>query len=952
MVSNQAAPELGQVEQTLAATQSQAPTNVEGLADENSQQRQQTENLVADTVLTNADASIEVTALTAFHDATKTIFKDSDLEALPVADANFVFPPHYFKVIERTLPITSITVDSTAPDAYPMYRIDVANQLLTSEFIQTKLNYPSFIRYNLEVQVKVLATNYHYGQLMCVWRPAYAKYLKAYWSELNYSSSEDMICQYQHQAWDNTGPFDHVWAASQLPHTILPITAGTSVTIKCPWNLNYQYVPTKTMLHQAFHIGYLDIYKLTPVGPTDIDPPLLQIFGRFTDVCGFGYRSATNFANHAKGSRIKGIHYYSYKGRPSGNTYSTWNCTPPPPGGRMAIKAIEGFSTSKNLKWGLISTSNVNTWHVSGYWNEVNRVREKKEIGEADAMLTGALRGVTSGAKTAATKMMAWLGSGIQTLGLSKPPETQPPTRVLSMAPPLASSVCTDFSVSTALDPLAEIKTSASDHPDATLIERLAAIPTLWTYMAFNNTNKEISITMHPGYAWYTPDIMLKSPAAYIADRFLFWRGNLHYRVHFSSSSFVNARFAIRVSYTEATDLIDGIVPTQYVEVKGDTVVEGEVPFLHFTPWAMRDRVESGVILNIRRLDRVVSWKVDQSTPIYATLWYWYTGFQVANSAQNAIQGIPWGFIDSEVRPNPTLREIGWPLDSHCGVWVNSQPCSCSPESKGQRMVLEPPANLGLPDAEEKVVKEESLQIGELPGTTPARSSMDYGMNDIPVSIYHLAKRYVHARAAGLNPFNPLLLRAYKDGEGKFNYAVTYYPNPHWATVLFRWVRGSVNVVSSHAVRVVDAYRTLHKDEPNKMTSHFLYSYIEHEEDEKASLLTEQVCPYIHKHDAPMMAVRVPFRSNVPYVSGPHCYIWYTTQDVENNYTYVRIEPMSAGSIEEVINTVTITGVGRLHAEFDWSFGDDLAVKQFMGIPATCKLNEAELRDALYGPRI
>lgn len=287
--SDLVAPSLSTVVAQEGATISTAQTSQSGLATE-TMPDSLSAAVVDNTVLTNASANVETTALTEYHDAQTTQNSVVPIKLSTLLMGTLCFLLAFFRVIERSVPLLTTDIPQTDPSVFPFLRLDLLSGLLGLDFIQNKLNYPAFVRYNLEVQVKILATNFHFGQVMLVWRPAYAPFLKGYRTGLD-MKSKALVLHFPTAEWDPMGPYDMVTTASQLPHQILPITAGTSATMELPWTLNRQYVPTREMCHPSYHIGYLDVYLLTPCLPVDIDKPKIQIFARFKDIMGFGYRS-------------------------------------------------------------------------------------------------------------------------------------------------------------------------------------------------------------------------------------------------------------------------------------------------------------------------------------------------------------------------------------------------------------------------------------------------------------------------------------------------------------------------------------------------------------------------------------------------------------------------------------------------------------------------------------
>lgn len=873
--------------------------------------------VVENTVLTNADSNVETTALTEYHDAQTTQKATIPYKAVDIVDANFVFPPGFFRVIERSVPLLTVDIPQSDPEVYPFLRLDLLSGLLGIDFIQSKLNYPAFVRFNLEVQVKILATNFHFGQIMLVWRPAYAPFLKANWVGLN--MSDDVIkCHFPPASWDPYGPYDCVTTASQLPHQILPITAGTSATMELPWTLNRQYVPTKQMCHPSHHIGYLDVYLLTPCMPVDIDKPKIQVFARFKDIMGFGYRSVQSYAI-AKSSAIIRRVFYTQDNAVNHDGFLVAN-----PVNRNEGDVFFDTQNLKNITLQTITHGLVSGWSLWFPWALGYSLREYKQmpkrkaekvstevlesnsVGEYHALQEGSIftNTWTKVTKTA-NAIMAYVGSGLAALGLSKPPTPDLPTRIYEVAPPLSSSECVDFTISTGINQVSLVKNDELDHPEQVLLEKMAAIPTYMGYYIFNNTDRTWKNWFGPRTVRWSPNrnFGLFTPAGLISQKFLFWRGNLYYRLHFSSSSFVNARFAVLIEYFDDGNLQQGIVPTQYVEVKGDSIVEGEVPFLHPAPWAnfVDSDARQPFRITVTMIDDPVSWKADQSPPIVMSLWIAWRGFQVAGMTQGIECGVPWGFA-SAIVPRPQLSE------------------------------------------QEKIRATEVFESNDLPGKVPALPPVSCGMNDIPISAYHIAKRYVQGRGMSFTPFAPYMVMASYTTTGP-RYCVTWAPINSYLMKCFRWVRGSANVVTDSIDTIFDQYYQALADECHTMIG-FEWSFSNLE-----FLRRTTARPYMKKLGQKLLAVRQPYRSNYPYVSGPHVFVSSTS--VSWSYDNFRVESMAESLKGEILDTFVFdrpqTDINKAR-EFSYAYGDDLCYKQWMGVPLMCTLRSDHLSGFIWGP--
>lgn len=943
-ISENAAPPRSAIDAQLVETVTTAGVNQEGLASENPVMGLDP-TVIDNTVLTNAAAVVETTALTEYHDSQKTTFYDVNYESLGILDENFTFPPGFFRVVERSVPLFTAAFPNTDPTPMPWKRLDILSGLLGQDFIQTKLNYPCYIRFNLEVQLKILATNFHFGQIMVVWRPAYAPFLKGEWGT-NADTGGDWRVNYPPGTWMPYGPYDTVFTASQLPHQVLPITAGTSATISLPWTLNYQYVPTRIMTAPSYHIGYLDIYLLTPILPVDIDPPRLQIFGRFKDIMGFGYRSVESASVANTNSHIRRVRY-TLGEITQANPYV--DATPIDSSTFAVIFNYcnlsrlnsEPLSRNTGQYWTLFAPWDTNTRQVAESQEIVTKGRKKNKLillrdrsrsveteskccekiqagryGEEQSMEKGGLlyNTWTKWVRTA-NSVATFIGSGLQALGLSKPPVPENPLRMFMVPPPIASSVVPDFTVSTSFDQVAVVENKPEDEPDVIMFEKMAAIPMYMGFFNFSPTAKTYS-------RWFTPmsvvwalnqNAFVLTPAGYIVQKFQFWRANFKYRLHFSSSSFVNARFSVTVTLMDDNVPDPGIVPTQYVEVKGDIVVEGEVPYLYPTPfsYSFGPRENSfRVRVVISLLDESVTWKADQAAPILMSLWISWPGLQVAGPYSYLETGIPWG-PSRDIMPLPTI--------------------------------VEEKANTLAENVEREVLESQTL-----PGKTENAPPRQYGMNDIPTSVYHLSKRYVEGRGTSFTPFAPYMCVARTPQGTRAEVLVTYNPINTYFAALFRWVRGSANVLTTGTGYSMDDYVA----NPTVHPYHTMIAWHNRAMDQKAFLRETCTRPYLRRFGEGMIAHRQPYRSNLPYVSGPHvCWSMNDNFDPTPDWADVQVRSMAEAYYVESLDTFVFDlPANEPVVPFSYSFGDDLSYKQWMGVPVLCKFVDSSVDNFLWGP--
>lgn len=993
-ITQPAGPSQSAVERTVAQTVVRTNVDRTGEVNETSPDINDTANDET-SVLTNEEVSEEKSALTSYLDVTKTQVSHEPGTALDIVDKNFVFPPGYFKVCERSIPLGAFDLPTTAPNQYPYLRLDIANQLLWTPAIANKLTSAVYVRYNLEVELKLLATNYHYGQLMVVWRPAYGPFIRARQYKKNNQSFIVEVGDNK-SGFSAYGPYDNVFTASQLDHHIMAVTAGSNLTIKLPWLLNKQYVPSKTMMWPENHPGFLDIYLLTPVGPADIDKARIQIYGRFTDVVGFGYRAPGEPCGD-KGDYIIRRHYMlrGYAGSehmkmkyPTSYPYPFQSVNIETPSTMAFIYGSPTTTLNRGVKvypyWRRFptqkaagdSTSNTKTKSVSSQETEENVENHPNEVLESGRMESelesqekgGALYQTYNKAVAGANTIATWIGDGLAYLGLSKPPMKGIPSRWFSMAPPMSNAVGPDFTVSTGFNPEASLPNKTSDHSNMTQIENIGKCETFIGYRNFSNTiqNESLVIAVSPRFVIQIPSgdgerhCAFNTPQSLLTHGFEYWRSSCKYRLHFSSSSFVTARYSITIAYDGKYGPAEGIVPTQFVEVKGDTVIEGTIPYLYPTAWRCEPD-EPLAIITVKLVDRVVCWKNISAQPIYCAIWLSYPGLQVAmpradHSLRAGFCAIPWGVtLKGMDQPTHGLPEWSekypmWP--KMIATWENDKKLGGDVEI--EEIVESAKAHAATELMVKKQIRaldaveyrpNEILEVGSLPGTTRSGRPRPYGMNDIPTSLYHLAKRYNLMMSSWVLPYAPAPGFAFSN-DGSLRMIVTCPTFNSLMASCFRWWRGGACYFTTSSTAVSDVVNQSRRNPAQYSYNdgpEFMLNWTNSSDYQNTLLLPETLInPHVLKGGQSATAVRSPFRSNHAFVSGPHLCVWYETESLDSPKFGAMYD-----ACRETLNATFFNGQGPNGAGgpawTEMSYADDLCYNTWMGAPMTCTvLNPTE----------
>lgn len=189
----------------------------------------------------------------------------------------------------------------------------------------------------------------------------------------------------------------------------------------------------------------------------------------------------------------------------------------------------------------------------------------------------------------------------------------------------------------------------------------------------------------------------------------------------------------------------------------------------------------------------------------------------------------------------------------------------------------------------------------------------DWGMNDIPASLCHLAKRYMPACATKIKPWNATLRRVTKDANSVYINDPPYYL---YYAMLFRFFRTTVNVISN-----------------TKCVYDVIAPYGEHFRDGPTVTLWSLLSGFIY-NPKNMCQARIPFRTNVSYVPTPIAMIFapVTYADSPPAFTIGATDWSNADSAF-LPKIGTGMAVSDPPAQLYVAAGDDLIYHNFIGVP-------------------
>ncbi|OAF63968.1 hypothetical protein A3Q56_08327 [Intoshia linei] len=192
---------------------------------------------------------------------TKFVELEGDLptitaSALLTLDASFEWGREYSQSLKRFFLLKTITLDHTDPTSTPFVRMNPTMLLLNQSYIRDRL----------------------------------------------FQARAGITIEYHQSDWS---PYDHVSTASQCPHQVIPITQGPPVTYICKWHYPLNWIGThceiteppqdltSNLISDVSKFCHFDLYKLTPIQPSDLDAPQILIWARFSNVRLFGYLGQT-----------------------------------------------------------------------------------------------------------------------------------------------------------------------------------------------------------------------------------------------------------------------------------------------------------------------------------------------------------------------------------------------------------------------------------------------------------------------------------------------------------------------------------------------------------------------------------------------------------------------------------------------------------------------------------
>ncbi|APG78013.1 hypothetical protein [Beihai sesarmid crab virus 2] len=601
-------------------------------------------------------------------------------EVMPThVDGAFFWGAEYCKSLERVFVLDNFTLPHTDPSFLPFKRYCPASFLLTRDYIWTRISWAKYIRFEVVVNIRVVATKFHYGALFALLRPMY---LSAQAGTITESSDGG---DPPTKAWNvvSFGSWDTIFSASTCLGKVISLTGNTTTELVCEWVYPYQMLETGSVSRWGFDMAALDLYQLTAALPSDLDAPEVFIMANLRNVSLHGYES---------GRKALPAHIEARVGLPNQTVAVTTDNN---------IIAQAGPAAEIAEK-------------QSGTWERVGQ-----SVGS-----------LVDGAVTLVTPFLSLLDF----FGLSRPRDPELPMVIAQNCLPIANAVGIDPSVSVGFDRTAVLN-RVEKESKLCLIDRIAARPMYLGFKTMSNKDDVWKLSLSPLMTEYltwsgsparSPEAVM-SPAGFIASGFTLWRSDCVFYLSVYASSMISSRIQVSLAYGFTNQAgFDSTLPSWVVEGTGDFVRCFHFPYLAAIPFSRHGYALWNVKITL--VTDIVSVEATESRPITLCAWVGFPGLQVQVQGPQLIANafyvplpVVAGYADMPARMKRGADET-LPITGEAGELVAGDQVEVSVDGKTEVAFhdeLKPPM---------EVAKLEQPATYWLQG-------------DIPTSIYHICKR-------------------------------------------------------------------------------------------------------------------------------------------------------------------------------------------------------------------
>jgi hypothetical protein len=469
----------------------------------------------------NANLERQTNEITSFQDQTSQ-------EVVSVKSAQKFVPDPYPSVcmndiLSRLMKINNFQWESTDLSGTIIGSVDLPNDLFAIESVLDRLGRFRYLQADLEIQVRLNSTKFHYGQLL-------------------------MYYITDTEATEVAALVKDVWNASQLPSAIIMANSCTELTIKIPYQHQYDFVDIfdRTQPAAMAHLGFVVLNPLRSSATTATDKVDVTVWARFTNITLSG--PTTKKAPPPALAKVQKTFIES-------NVEIT-------PQSEQSSRAIDGVTTGQPRTADFMAS-----------------LRSVPVVGPAITAIGDALD-----------------------LGLDKPNLTSTPCRMFTdHSYTMFQGKGVNPSHPTSLSPTAHVSDSQAifgvDDKACRSFRHLAQTPSLYEVREIPTTATAGTLIatypLAPLAKWSTSTggTRYDNWFSACARQFLLWRGGKKFMFVFSCSSYTTARFRLTFDPNpgdpvDPEDPNGGDVISQIIDVKGDTVSKITVPYLSNQPYS------------------------------------------------------------------------------------------------------------------------------------------------------------------------------------------------------------------------------------------------------------------------------------------------------------------------------------------------------------------------------
>lgn len=507
--------------------------------------------------LTN-QAPVTTAGFTSFQDTTPVKADDNTTALTPLSPYPKVGME---QVCERLMRLSDVQWSSAQAPGTIIGSLQLPINLLQVASLWCKLSRFEFFRANIEVQMRLNTTKFHYGQLMAYIIP-----------DTHQTEIDAMVTD--------------IWTASMLDPKILLANSQTSITFTIPFQHQFDWISTRTIDEDPCSMAYVGLMVLQSLGTasnTTNDVVSVTTWARFTDIEIGGPISKAN----------------SGPTPPAPFKPKVTMAPVVKPKRRPKPESSEQLTRSAN-------SSNTGADRLDAFKQSITSIPIIGGLASAAFDVLGDLTFSKPSNVAAPTQVVSapdvayFKGSGLQQVvdyGLTMTPHLSDDQKAFGKHDPCCYSFRALAQKPSLLMSVAvPVSTEAGDVIFETPIGPFPLY----------NANKRYD-------NWF----------AAAARSFMFWRGSVKYLLLFSCSSYTSAR--VRIEWLPKADVADsehneGDTISQVVDICGDTNTKVTVPFFSrdvytHTPRTNTDTVGNSGFLRCTLLNAVSTFDESQTDP-------------------------------------------------------------------------------------------------------------------------------------------------------------------------------------------------------------------------------------------------------------------------------------------------------------------------------------------------